>query len=128
MDNKSEIYTEWSKLVNMTKSELQKFYDSEDGKNAGLSKKEADEKGIHSGRESARWILKMKSTPKSKWTQTMWDWAKRQISFIKRMSGVDGSLRDEKGNPTRKLLALKIWGNDPEKFNTGGMIDFEHFN
>lgn len=35
--------------------------------------------------------------------------AKRRKSFCARMSGVDGPMKDEKGNPTRKALALKKW-------------------
>ena len=118
----AETYKDWSNLVNMSKSELEEFYNSELGKKAGLSKSEADEQGISSGRESAKWILKMKDIPYTKWTPDMWRWAKKQISFIKRMSGAKGDLRDENNKPTRKLLALKIWGNNPEKFNGGGLI------
>ena len=35
--------------------------------------------------------------------------AKRRKSFCARMSGVKGPLKDEKGRPTRKALALKKW-------------------
>ena len=35
--------------------------------------------------------------------------AKRRKSFCARMSGVKGPMKDEKGNPTRKALALKKW-------------------
>ncbi len=34
---------------------------------------------------------------------------KRKKSFCARMSGVEGPMKDEKGNPTRKALALKKW-------------------
>ncbi len=34
----------------------------------------------------------------------------RRISFAARMAGVEGPMKDEKGNPTRKALALKAWG------------------
>jgi hypothetical protein len=36
------------------------------------------------------------------------------VSFIKRMRGVKGPLYKD-GEPTRKLLALLVWGHDPEK-------------
>ena len=121
-----EIYKEWKSLVNMTQSELKKFYDSEEGKEAGLSASKAKSLGIDSGRESARWIMKMKETPVGKWTPTMWKWAKKQINFIKRMSGVKGDLM-KNGKPTRKYLALKIWGYDPlknpNKLKRGGNVD-----
>jgi hypothetical protein len=35
--------------------------------------------------------------------------AARRKSFCSRMSGVPGPLKDEKGRPTRKALALKKW-------------------
>lgn len=117
-----ETYTKWKSLVNMSKYELQKFYLSKDGKEAGLSASEAKEKGIDSGRESARWIMRMKDIPYTKWTPDMWRWAKKQISFISRMSGMKGGLYDAKGNKTRKHTSLLIWGHNPEKFNNGGEI------
>ena len=119
----AETYSEWKRLVNMTKSELEKFYNSEEGKKAGLTPQQASEQGIDSGRESARWIMKMKDIPYTEWSSDMWIWAKKQISFIKRMSGMKGALYDEKGNKTRKHTALLIWGNNPEKkYGEGGGI------
>ena len=35
--------------------------------------------------------------------------AKRRKSFCARMSGVEGPMKDEHGNPTRKALALRKW-------------------
>lgn len=35
--------------------------------------------------------------------------AKRRKSFCSRMSNVPGPMKDEKGRPTRKALALKRW-------------------
>jgi len=34
---------------------------------------------------------------------------KRRTSFCKRMSGVPGPMKDDKGRPTRKALSLKKW-------------------
>jgi hypothetical protein len=107
----------------MSKSELEKFYNSQEGKEAGLSASEAKSEGIDSGRESARWIVKMKDTPVSEWTPDMWRWAKKQISFISRMSGNKGGLYDNKGKKTRKHTSLLIWGHNPEKrLEKGGEI------
>jgi hypothetical protein len=114
-DERKETYKKWKGLVNMSSSELNKFLDSEEGKVAGLSRKEANELGIDYGRESARWILRMKDTPYSEWTPNMWRWAKKQISFISRMSGNKGKLFDENGKRTRKYLSLLVWGNNPLK-------------
>jgi hypothetical protein len=57
----------------------------------------------------------MLDTPKEDWTANDWKWASKQVSFISRMQGVKGGMRDEKGHPTRKLLALKVWGHNPER-------------
>lgn len=122
VDENKELYARWKKLVNMTYSELKDFYDSAEGKEAGLSKDKADDLGIGSGRESARWIMKMKQTPNEKWTPLMWDWAKRQVSFIARMSGNKGEMYDERGNKTRKHLSLLIWGHNPDKLQDGGEL------
>lgn len=35
--------------------------------------------------------------------------ANRRKSFCARMSGVEGPMKDEKGRPTRKALALRKW-------------------
>ena len=47
---------------------------------------------------------------------------KRKKSFCARMSGVKGPMKDSKGRPTRKALALKRWkcwyGNKEEKTQT----------
>ena len=122
VENKKEVYDEWKTLLNMSASELKKFLETEDGKKAGLTKEKADELGIGSGRESASWILKMKAVPYSQWSDTMWSWAKRQIGFIKRMSGNKGSLYEDNGNKTRKHTSLLIWGHNPEKFMSGGKV------
>lgn len=124
----AQTYSEWKKLVNMSKSELENFYNSVEGKKAGLSQSEAKEQGIDSGRESARWIIKMKDIPYTKWTSNMWRWAKKQINFIKRMSGMKGGLYDDNGNKTRKHTALLIWGHNPEtKFAKGGGVPKDAF-
>ena len=128
VDYKKKTYAKWKSLVNMSYGEIKRFYDSKEGKEAGLSTKEANEQGISSGRESARWAMKMKNTKASDWTPTMWKWANKQISFISRMSGNKGGLYDDKGNKTRKHTSLLIWGNNPKKessmkYENGGEMD-----
>jgi hypothetical protein len=114
-NEQEEVYKKWKELVNMSPSELRSFLDSEEGKVAGLTKEEADDLGIDYGRESAKWILKMKAIPYKDWTPSMWRWAKKQISFISRMKGNKGKLYDENGKRTRKYLSLLVWGNNPLK-------------
>jgi hypothetical protein len=97
----------------MTASEIEAFLEEPEGKVAGLSRKEAAEQGIRSGRDSARRIIKMKQKSVDEWNQTDWEWAKRQVAFVRRMSGVSGPLYTPSGEPTRKLLALMVWGHMP---------------
>ena len=116
----SDLYKEWQKLVNMSGKEIETFLDSDDGAEAGLSRKEAGKAGagggkISTGRDSARAIIRMLDTPMAKWSDNDWKWAGKQVNFINRMKGAKGPLRDEDKKPTRKLLALKVWGHNPEK-------------
>ena len=37
---------------------------------------------------------------------------RRKGSFLSRMGGSPGPMKDDKGRPTRKALALKAWGAD----------------
>ena len=128
-----ETWAEWRTWINMTVDELKRFYDSPGGKQAGMKQEAAGKLGIDTGRESARWLMKMIPTGSSwssaleNWTPKMWEWAKKQNSFNARMYGTS---KRAKGNPwydektvdgkktrvpTRILLALKIWGHNPEK-------------
>jgi hypothetical protein len=128
-----ETWAEWRTWINMSGAELKSFYDSTLGKQAGMKQKAANKMGIDTGRESARWLMKMIPTGSSwgsalkNWTPAMWKWAKKQNSFNARMYGTS---KRAKGNPwyeermidgkkkkvpTRILLALKIWGHNPEK-------------
>lgn len=127
---KWDIWSEWKTWINMSASELKKFKESEEGKKAGLTQKEADKQGIDSGRESASWLLKM--IPKGKtfeqakknWTSDMWRWAGKQNSFNARMYGMrkrakGDPWKEENGEKSRLLLSLLIWGFDPRKGKNG---------
>ncbi len=35
---------------------------------------------------------------------------RRKVSFAARFAGMKGPMKDDKGRPTRKALALKAWG------------------
>ncbi len=39
----------------------------------------------------------------------------RRVSFAARFGGMKGPMKDEKGRPTRKALALKAWGFGSEE-------------
>lgn len=73
-----------------------------------MSRLAAKSLNIKSGRESARNIITMKQTPPEQWTDEDWQWANRQIRFIKRRRGVKGPLMSDKGTLTRKAMSLYI--------------------
>lgn len=120
-----ETWKKWRKLINMSEKELKAFYDSDEGKDAGMKKGEADKAGIDSGRESARMLMKMipdggsYKSAEEKWTPTMWRWCRKQNSFNSRMRGmrsrIVGNPFEKDGKMTRWLKSLLIWGHDPRK-------------
>ena len=112
----------------MSAKEISSFLASVDGKRAGLSRSEAAEQGISSGRDSARAIIRMKGKASGveqalqKWSTEDWKWAGKQVSFISRMKGNPGPLFEtvtvdgrKVERRTRKLLSLLVWGHDPRK-------------
>ena len=119
-EDEQQRYRKWKKLINMSGTEIKKFLDSDEGKEAGLSRKESATAGasggkISSGRDSARAIIRMLKTDVEDWTENDWKWSGKQISYISRGLGMRGPLYDEKGKKTRKLLSLLVWGHDPRK-------------
>lgn len=114
-DELKEKYSRWKKLINMSASQIQSFLDSEDGKVAGLSRKEAGKLKISSGRDSARAIIRMLGKKREDWDVSDIKWMKKQLAFISRMSGNPGPLYDNKGRKTRKHLSLLVWGHNPAK-------------
>jgi hypothetical protein len=114
------LYARWRQLVNMSAKSLDNWLNhqlelakKDPKKHPGMKQNEAAKLGINTGRQSAKWIMRMKQTAVKDWTPEMWRWAGKQVSFISRMKGVAGPLYDENGEPTRKLLALKVWGHNP---------------
>ncbi len=112
-------YIRWKQLVNMPTKTLRRFLGSEEGKTAGLTRKEAKKAGgIKTGRSSGYAILRMREKPFAEWTSEDVNWMYRQISFISRMRGVEGawSTRNKDGKliPSRKLKSLWVWGHIPK--------------
>jgi hypothetical protein len=119
-ERRQELYARWKKLINMSPDAIENFKQSQTEKGRkdpkaypGLKPAHAASLGISSGVQSAKWIIKMKQTQNKDWTPEMWKWAGKQVSFVSRMLGNSGPMKDENGNPTRKLLSLKIWGHNP---------------
>ena len=118
---RQELYARWRELVNMSAASLENWLTrqlelakKDPKKHPGMKQNVASSMGISTGRQSAKWIMKMKQTPVKEWTPEMWRWAGKQVSFISRMKGNAGPLYDKNGQPTRKLLSLKVWGHNPK--------------
>lgn len=117
---RQELYGRWKELINMSADSIENFVKQQTlaarkdpKKYPGMKPAAAAAMGISSGVQSAKWVAKMKRTPVKDWTPEMWKWAGKQVSFVSRMLGNSGPLRDDKGNPTRKMLSLKVWGHSP---------------
>lgn len=112
------LFAEWNRLINLPSEELRWFLGTPAGKSAGLSRTVARQQGIRYGRESARAILRMREKDVEDWTDNDWDWASRQVAFVKRMSGLPGPLLRRDGSASRKYLALLVWGHQPKLHNS----------
>jgi hypothetical protein len=120
------IWSQWRTWINMSPSEIERFLNSDQGKEAGLSRKEAKkEGGIKTGRDSARALVRMIPIGSSwrsavdNWSPNDWQWARRQVSFNSRMSGMRPTTRDpyleKDGEYTDWMKSMLIWGHDPRK-------------
>lgn len=80
-------------------------------KSVSLKKKDKDPTGGLSSSGRAKYNKATGSNLKPPVTESKpsGERKKRKDYFCARMSGVKGALKDEKGNPTRKALALKKW-------------------
>lgn len=107
------LFSTWRELVNVPSPVLRRFL-ARWGRVAGLSRASATVQGIRSGRDSARAILRMRAKRTSAWTASDWDWARRQIAFVRRMAAGRGVLWKPNGQPSRRLLSLVLWGHDPD--------------
>lgn len=78
-----EIYKEWKSLVNMTQSELKKFYDSEEGKEAGLSASKAKSLGIDSMTNDFHKVIKNKMAKGGLIEQDFYHVSNKEIKKVK---------------------------------------------
>jgi hypothetical protein len=129
MKPNSDLWNKWKKLVNMTKSELQKFYDSEEGLLAGYLKGPNKQNRIDNSRESAKILLEMIPIGKSyedaskNWSNEMLKYADKQVISIQKLLAnrktIKGNpfMKDEKRTEWHK--SLLIYGHNPLKHATG---------
>jgi len=125
-----EDWKHWTLLQNMTARELKDFLDTPEGKVFGLSKSEAKKLDIQSGKDSAKWILKMHAfgghqryeKALANWPPQAWSEMRRQLAFIKRTRGQKHAYFDKNGKMTRHLTSLLGWGHDPFKYEHDNLL------
>jgi hypothetical protein len=104
MEELDEVYSEWSDTVNMTASELQEWSGHPCSREASLEPVAVMERN-----------LELLETNKSDWNEGHIEDAKRTISFINRMRGVDTA--DKTGGPygcpSKRDISLLNWAYNP---------------
>lgn len=101
----SEVFSKFHKLVNMSKSQLEKWAENECSKMASLS------------RAPLNRVIKLLSTPKEDWGASQVKQANRVISFISRMSKAENGepvkTKSGKTCPSKRDISLRNWGYNP---------------
>ena len=103
-----EIWDEWRDLVNMSRSELDDFLDTEESKSVGQS-----DGGESTGHASGRRIVKILDKNKSDLTDDDYDHMGKTVGYIKRHLAQGGPDEDMEHSPWR--YSLMNWGHDPKE-------------
>lgn len=117
-DNET-IYKEFKLDVNMTKSELKKWLQTDDAKSVGIkSSSKADKKTTSGGEkskgyESGEQIIKILSKNKSDLTENDYEHMSKVSGYIKRHLKQKPTSEDIKDSRWR--YSLMNWGHDPVK-------------
>lgn len=104
-----EIWAEWSELVNMTPTALEKWLDSDDSKSVGDTRGDGESTGHQSGRH----ILKIKDKKKADLMDEDWAHMGKVVGYIKRHLAQGGPESDMEHSDWR--FSLMNWGHDPAK-------------
>ena len=104
-----EIWDEWKELVNMTRSELEKWLDTEESKDVG----QKSGGGESTGHKSGRRIVEILDTNKGDLTDDDYDHMGKVVGYIKRHKAQGGPDEDMEHSDWR--YSLMNWGHDPKK-------------
>lgn len=102
-EEKDKVFREYKNTVNMSANQLDIWSSTKCSKKASVSRKPVKRN------------LRLLRKSKDKWTQKDVEDAKRTISFINRMKGVEAGKPVEGCGVSKKTIALKNWGFDPNK-------------
>lgn len=106
--SRDQIWDEWQDLVNMTKSELEDWLETEESKSVGDS-----ESGESTGHKSGRRIVRIKDTRKDDLSDDEWDHMATVVGYVKRHLSQGGPDSDAEHSAWR--YSLMNWGHDPLK-------------
>ena len=104
-----EIWDEWKELVNMTRSELEKWLDTEESKDVG----QKSGGGESTGHKSGRRIVEILDTNKGDLTDDDYGHMGKVVGYIKRHKAQGGPDEDMEHSDWR--YSLMNWGHDPKK-------------
>ena len=107
--SQDEIADEWDELVNMTKSELKDWLDTDESKSVG----QKSDGGESTGHESGRKIVKILDKNKSDLDDDDYDHMGYVVGYIKRHRAQGGPDEDVEHSDWR--YSLMNWGHDPQK-------------
>lgn len=100
---RDSIYIEYMRQTNMTVSELIKWKNNPLSKKASLSRKPIN------------LALRLKTTPRYKWTTRYYRGALKAISYLKRAKKIKGKNYISGTNITYNDAALRNWGFNKQK-------------
>lgn len=109
----AQLYEKFQRLVNMRAGELRAHLRSSALREAIATTRRSKRGPLLEGQKAARYVLRMKATPLSEWTDETWDRCRRVVTFIERTRRNSTPLIDETGRASRKLIALRTWGHNP---------------
>ena len=103
-DELDEVYGSWRESVNMSASELERWAENECSRKASVDSRAVIDRNLN--------LLR---TKKADWGSKEIKDAKRTISFIARMKGMEQGEPAVKGCPSKRDISLKNWAYDPGK-------------
>ncbi|MGR3435898.1 MAG: DUF3140 domain-containing protein [Shimia sp.] len=104
-----EIREEWNELVNMTKSELEDWLETDESKDVGQDSGDGESKGHKSGTR----IVEILDTKKADLSDDDYDHMAKTVGYIKRHKAQGGPDEDMETSDWR--YSLMNWGHDPKK-------------
>lgn len=119
------LFHKFDEYINMSPAEVRIFKQSEEAEDVSQDRSEADIQGGRSGKEASKELERIVSKCTSfrnqfkklpDLTNSEWDLVGDTVRMIARFRKLKGAERDEDGDLTPKVLALKYWFHDTTKY------------